>query len=101
MTLPAATPTPPTAADRALLGFANSAELAARDLYAVAASLPAFGKEEQTMLVGFHDHHLAAGQALAGLVGKDASNVREDAVYNAFRGKVMGSDKLAILDALR
>ncbi|MFM7392533.1 MAG: ferritin-like domain-containing protein [Actinomycetota bacterium] len=101
MTLPAATPTPPTAADRALLGFANSAELAARDLYAVAASLPAFSKEEQTMLIGFHDHHLAAGQALAGLVGKDASNVREDAVYNAFRGKVMGSDKSAILDALR
>jgi len=28
-------------------------------------------------------------------------NVREDAVYNAFRGKVMGSDKSAIYDALR
>jgi hypothetical protein len=101
MTLPAATPTPPTAVDRALLAFANSAEFAARDLYAVAAGLPAFSTEEQTMLVGFHDHHMAAGQALAGLVGKDASNVREDAVYNAFRGKVMGSDKSAIWDALR
>lgn len=101
MTLPAATPTPPTAVDRSLLAFANSAEFAARDLYAVAAGLPAFSTEEQTMLVGFHDHHMAAGQALAGLVGKDASNVREDAVYNAFRGKVMGSDKSAIWDALR
>ena len=101
MTLPAATPTPPTPADRALLAFANSAELAARDLYAVAASLPAFGADEKTMLVGFHDHHLAASQAITGLIGKDAVNVREDAVYNAFRGKVMGSDKSAIYDALR
>ena len=101
MTLPAATPTPPTPADRALLAFANSAELAARDLYAAAASLPAFGADEKTMLVGFHDHHLAASQAIAGLIGKDAVNVREDAVYNAFRGKVMGSDKTAIYDALR
>jgi hypothetical protein len=100
MTLPATT-TPPTTADRALLAFANAAELAARDLYAVAAELPAFGTEEKTVLVGFHDHHLAASQALAGLVGKAATNVREDAVYNAFRGKVMGSDKSAIFDALR
>lgn len=101
MTLPSATPTPPTPADRALLAFANSAEFAARDLYAVAASLPTFSKDEQAMLVGFHDHHLAAAQALAGLVGADATNVREDSVYNAFRGKVMGNDKAAIFDALR
>jgi len=101
MTLPAVAPTPPTAADRTLLAFANSAEFAARDLYAVAAALPAFNDEERAMLVGFHDHHLAAGQALAGLVGKHASNVREDAVYDAFRGKMAGSDKSAIFDALR
>ena len=101
MTLPAAAPTPPTPVDRALLAFANSAELAARDLYAVAAELPAFGADEKTMLVGFHDHHLAAAQALAGLVGKAATNVREDAVYDAFRGKMTGSDKSAIYDALR
>lgn len=101
MTTPAALPTPPTAADRTLLAFANSAELAARDLYAVAAALSAFNDEEKTVLVGFHDHHLAAAQAIAGLVGKAASNVREDAVYNAFRGKVMGSDKSAIYGALR
>lgn len=101
MTLPAASPTPPTAADRALLAFANSAEFAARDLYAVAAELSAFSAEEKSMLVGFHDHHLAAGQALAGLIGSEATNVREDAVYNAFRGKVMGGDKSAIFGALR
>ena len=101
MTLPAATPTPPTAADRALLAFANSAEFAARDLYAAAAALTAFNDEEKAVLVGFHDHHLAAAQALAGLVGKDATNVRADAVYSAFRGKVMGSDKSAIYDTLR
>lgn len=101
MTIPAALPTPPTAADRTLLAFANSAEFAARDLYAVAAGLSAFSTEEKTMLVGFHDHHLAAGQAIAGLVGKSATNVREDSVYNEFRGKVMGTDKSAIFAALR
>lgn len=101
MTFPTATPTPPTAADRPLLAFAHSAELAARDLYAAAAALTAFNNEERSVLVGFHDHHLAASQALAGLVGKAATNTREDAVYDAFRGKVMGSDTGAIFDALR
>ena len=93
--------TPPTTADRVQLAFANSAEFAARDLYAVAASLPAFSPDEQVMLEGFHDHHRAAAQALAGLVGSAATNVRSDEVYNAFRGRVMGSDKSAIFDALR
>jgi hypothetical protein len=101
MTFPAATPTPPTTADRALLAFANSAEFAARDLYAVAAGLAAFNDDEKAVLIGFHDHHRAAGQALAGLVGSKATNVREDAVYNAFRGRLNGSDKSAIFDALR
>ena len=100
MTLPS-TVTPPTKADRELLAFANSAEFAARDLYAAAAALPAFSDDEKTMLVGFHDHHRAAGQALAGMVGSLATNVRSDEVYNAFRGRVMGSDKNAVLDALR
>lgn len=101
MTFPAATPTPPTAEDRALLAFANSAEFAARDLYAAAAALTSFNDEERVVLVGFHNHHLAAAQALAGLVGKEATNVRAEAVYSAFRGKVMGSDKGAIYDTLR
>ncbi len=100
MTLPAAV-TPPTKADRELLAFANSAEFAARDLYAVAASLALFNDDERAMLVGFHDHHRAAGQSLAGIVGALANNVRSDAVYNAFRGRLQGTDKNAVLDALR
>lgn len=100
MTLPAAV-TPPTKADRELLAFANSAEFAARDLYAAAAVLPAFNDEEKAMLVGFHDHHRAAGQALAGTVGAIATNVRSDDVFNAFRGRIQGSDKNSVFDALR
>jgi hypothetical protein len=100
MSFPAVT-TPPSTADVALLAFANAAEWAARDLFAVAAALPAFSAEEQAVLVGFHDHHRAAAQALGGLIGADAPNVREDAVYNAFRSRLSGSDKGAILDALR
>lgn len=93
--------TPPSRADIALLAFANGAEWAARDLFAVAAGLAAFSDEEKSVLVGFHDHHRAAAQSLAGLIGSDAPNVREDAVYNAFRSRLSGSDKSAIYDALR
>ena len=100
MTLPAAI-TPTNKADRALLAFANSAEFAARDLYAVAASVSAFSKEEQVVLIGFHDHHRAAAQALAGMAGSAATNERSDAVFNAFRGRIMGNDKNAIYDTLR
>ncbi|MFZ9707394.1 MAG: ferritin-like domain-containing protein [Ilumatobacteraceae bacterium] len=100
MSLPAAT-TPPSTADVASLAFANAAEWAARDLYSVAAGLSAFSDEEKSVLVGFHDHHRAAAQALGGLIGSDAPNVREDAVYNAFRSRLSGSDKGAIYDALR
>lgn len=101
MTLPSATPTPPTSADRALLAFANSAEFAARDLYAAAAALPAFSDDEKAVLVGFHDHHRAAAQAIAGLVGSKATNVRDEAVYAAFRERIGGSNKSAIFDTLR
>lgn len=100
MTLPAAT-TPPTSSDVELLAFASSAELAARDLYLVAVEMSTFTSEEQAVLVGFHDHHRAAGQALAGLVGKAATNVREDSVYNAFRGRLMGANKSDVLNSLR
>jgi hypothetical protein len=101
MTLPTATPTPPTAGDRDLLAFANSAEFAARDLYALAANLSVFADDERRVLVGFHDHHLAAAQALAGLIGSKASNERADSVYQAFRSRISGTDKNAIYDALR
>lgn len=101
MTLPAATPTPPTADDRRLLAFANSAEFAARDLYALAAALPAFNEDEAAMLVGFHDHHRAAAQALAGLVGAVATNARDESVFGAFRGRITGTNKGEIFDALR
>lgn len=101
MTFPAALPTPPTSADRALLAFANSAEFAARDLYAAAAALPAFSDEEKAVLVGFHDHHRAAAQALAGLVGSKATNLRDEAVFETFRQRISGSNKSDIFDALR
>lgn len=93
--------TPLSTADIALLAFGNGVELAARDLYSVAAGLAAFSDEERAVLVGFHDHHRAAAQALAGLIGSDAPNVREDAVYNAVRSRLDGSNKSAIYDALR
>lgn len=93
--------TPPTSADIRLLAFANQAELAARDLLAVAAAQTAFDTETQEMLVTLHDHHLAAAQAINGLIGAAASNQRSDAVYDAFASRVRGSNAGAILDAVR
>jgi hypothetical protein len=100
MTRPSAL-TPPTTADESLLAFANAAEFAARDLYAAAANMPMFGKEESAMLVGFHDHHRAAAQAFAGLVGSAATNEPSTTVYNAFRNRLTGDDKNAIFTVLR
>lgn len=100
MTRPAAI-TPPTKADRELLGFANAAEFAARDLYALAATSAVFSDDEKTVLVGFHDHHRAAAQALAGMAGSVATNEPATVVLDIFRNRVGGSDKSAILETLR
>lgn len=100
MTRPAAI-TPPTKADRELLGFANAAEFAARDLYALAAASAVFSDDEKTVLVGFHDHHRAAAQALAGMAGSVATNEPATVVLDIFRSRVGGSDKSAILETLR
>ena len=100
MTRPSAL-TPPTTADESLLAFANAAEFAARDLYAAAANMPMFSKEESAMLVGFHDHHRAAAQAFAGLVGSAATNEPSTTVYNAFRNRLTDDDKNAIFTVLR
>lgn len=100
MTRPAAI-TPPTKADRELLGFANAAEFAARDLYALAATATVFSDDEKTVLVGFHDHHRAAAQALAGMAGSVATNEPASGVLDIFRSRVGGSDKSVILETLR
>ena len=100
MTRPAAL-TPPTTADRELLGFANAAEFAARDLYAIAAASAAFTDDEKTVLVGFHNHHRAAAQALAGMAGSIATNEPAAAVLDIFRSRLSGSNKNAIFEALR
>lgn len=100
MTRPSAL-TPPTSDDESLLAFANAAEFAARDLYAAAANMSTFSKEESAMLVGFHDHHRAAAQAFAGLVGSAATNEPSATVYNAFRSRLTGNDKSAIFNVLR
>jgi hypothetical protein len=100
MTQPTAI-TPATKADRELLGFANAAEFAARDLYAIAAASAAFSDDEKTVLTGFHDHHRAAAQALAGMAGSIATNEPAAAVLDIFRSRLNGSNKNAILEALR
>lgn len=93
--------TPPTPADLTLLAFANEAELAARDLLAIAAAQSAFSADEQAMLVTLHDHHLAAAQAINGLIGAKASNQRAASVFDSFASRVRGSNAGTIYDAIR
>ena len=49
-----------------LLAFAQTAELATRDLYLSVVNRAAMSGDEQAILVLFHDHHVAYEQSLNG-----------------------------------
>lgn len=84
MTSPQSAGAPP-AGDRALLAFAQGAELAVHDLYLVAASSSSVDDEAAAAMRVFAEQHLAAAQAIAGLIGSDAPNARAEAVFGQFR----------------
>lgn len=78
----------PNAADTELLAFAQGAELAVHDLYAKAIDSGRFTGDELTMLEQFAAHHLAYAQSINGLIGKDATNERNEGVYSAYAGQM-------------
>lgn len=84
MTSPQSAGAPP-AGDRELLSFAQGAELAVHDLYLVAAESSRVDAEAAAALRVFAEQHLAVAQAIAGLIGSDAPNVRTEDVYTSFR----------------
>jgi rubrerythrin len=77
-------PKRPTPADIELLVFAESVELAARDLYDVAAAA-ASGQTRDVMAV-IGQHHQAYAEAIAGLLGPEAGRRRNEAVFEALSG---------------
>ena len=89
-------PRRPTAADSTLLGFAQQAEIAARDLYRVAAAAGT-GGEQNSSVATLAAHHEAASQAISALIGRDAPQTRLDSIFDAYEDRFTAStDDLAL-----
>lgn len=86
----AAPPSRPTAGDIDLLVFAQAAELAVHDLYTTALDKGGFADDEAAMIAMFGEHHLGYAQAIGGLLGADAPNVRNEDLYRQFAGSLSG-----------
>lgn len=100
-TLPAGLPAKPSEADAGLLAFAQTAELAVHDLYAVAAGVSGFSDEQRAMLRLFGANHLAYAQAIGGAIGKVASNTRNEAIFTRSRADMFSPVRaMAVLQDL-
>jgi hypothetical protein len=76
-------PSRPTPDDVALLGFAQSFELTARDLYQAAldgGSAGSFADVFETLM----ENHEEYANVMAGIIGVDAPQRRDDAIYEQF-----------------
>jgi hypothetical protein len=93
-----APPRRPTDADRELLTFANTLELAAAELYGVALAAGTLDDDTTAIVVGFADHHRQYAEAIAGLIGSDAPNQANEAVLREFESEFEG-DQESILEA--
>ncbi|MEY4819548.1 MAG: hypothetical protein RL200_260, partial [Actinomycetota bacterium] len=63
-------------------------ELAARDLYKKAVDSGKFSDDEVAMLKMFGEHHNSYAQAMNGLIGKVATNKRNDSLYSTHVGQL-------------
>lgn len=79
-----AAPRRPTAADAQLLGFAQTVELAARDLYRLAVEAGA-GGQQLPSLAAIAAHHDAYAQAISAVIGTSAPQQRDEALFTALR----------------
>lgn len=84
----------PTTADKQLLDFALSAELSVQDLYLKAIDSGTLSADEKLMMQMFSDHHKAYAQSLNGLLGKAASNIRNEALYSTFAGQLTSAQAI-------
>ncbi|MEO8163280.1 MAG: ferritin-like domain-containing protein, partial [Ilumatobacteraceae bacterium] len=84
-------PKQPTEADLVILNEAQGAELAVRDLYDAALLVGGFSDVQTSVLISFRNHHTAYAQALNGVLGKSAVNMRSETVYSAYRDQVRAS----------
>ncbi|MFA5775046.1 MAG: ferritin-like domain-containing protein [Ilumatobacteraceae bacterium] len=92
-------PKQPTDSDLVLLGSAQSAELAVRDLYISALASAKFSDAQISVLKLFRDHHTAYAQALNGVLGKASTDDRNESLIERFGTQVRNST--TALEALR
>ena len=96
-----APPKQPTSNDRQLLAFAKEAELAVHDLYSTVVSSSKFTGDEAAMVALFTEHHKAYAQAINGLLGKYATNSRNESIYQTYVGQLTTMQSIyATLQAL-
>jgi superoxide dismutase len=70
------------------LDFALSAELSVHDLYITAIDSGMLSADERSMMEMFSEHHKSYAQSLNGLLGKAATNSRNEALYSTYAGQL-------------
>ena len=85
----------PTTADKQLLDFALSAELSVHDLYLKAIDSGMLSADEKLMMQMFSEHHKAYAQSLNGLLGKEASNTRNEALFSTYSGQLTSAQAMS------
>jgi len=89
-----APPKMPTSADKQLLDFALSAELSVHDLYITAINSGVLSADEKSMMEMFSEHHKSYAQSLNGLLGKAATNTRNEALYSTYAGQLTSAQAM-------
>lgn len=84
-----APPRRPTEADVALLAFAQSVEITARDLYRKALDAGS-GDEHEASLVAIAAHHDSYAQAISAVIGTAAPQDRNDDVFGLLGSRFAG-----------
>lgn len=91
-----APPKRPTPADQVLLGFAQSLELAAAQLYTQ--GIPTLSKDWQPIAAIFGRHHQSYGEQIGALLGRRAPGVANQTLLDQYGPKLSGGEQ-AILGA--
>ena len=89
-------PRRPTGDDIALLGFAQTFELTARDLYQAALDGGLADSDLADVFTTLRDNHEEYANRLSGILGVDAPQQRDDALFDELVGGFEGGDAVDV-----
>ena len=92
-------PLRPTSDDIGLLGFAQSFELSARDLYQAALDGGLADGDLAGVFTTLRDNHEEYANRLSGILGVDAPQHRDDALFDELVGGFEGGEAAAVANA--